>query len=96
MNVPSKRITAVPSAEALAPQEPLVEHQKRALPDDSEPSQPSKRITVVRSVEAPAPAHSHVLNTPTPELWHHDLLHRDGSPFDQAEVDTFHKLTAPG
>ena len=34
--------------------------------------------------------------TPTPELWHHDLLHRDGSPFDQEEVDTFRKLTAPG
>lgn len=34
--------------------------------------------------------------TPTPEVWHHDLLHRDGSPFDQAEVDTFRKLTAPG
>ena len=33
-------------------------------------------------------------STPTPELWHHDLLHRDGSHFDQGEVDTFRKLTA--
>ena len=27
--------------------------------------------------------------TPAPELWHHDLLHPDGSAFSQAEVDMF-------
>ena len=31
--------------------------------------------------------------TPAPELWHHDLLHSDGSAFSQAEVDMFRRLT---
>lgn len=31
--------------------------------------------------------------TPAPELWHHDLLHPDGSAFSQAEVDMFRRLT---
>ena len=31
--------------------------------------------------------------TPTPQYWHHDLLHPDGAPFSQEEVDTFRQLT---
>jgi hypothetical protein len=31
--------------------------------------------------------------TPAPELWHHDLLHPDGSAFSQAEVEMFRRLT---
>jgi hypothetical protein len=31
--------------------------------------------------------------TPEPELWHHDLLRPDGTPFDAAEIETIHGLT---
>ncbi len=30
--------------------------------------------------------------SPAPELWHHDLLHPDGSAFDADEVETFRRL----
>ncbi|MCP8900965.1 cellulase family glycosylhydrolase [Gilvimarinus xylanilyticus] len=31
--------------------------------------------------------------SPEPELWFHDLLHRDGSPYKQSEIDIFKTLT---
>jgi len=30
---------------------------------------------------------------PEPEIWHHDLLRMDGSPFDPTEIEIFKKLT---
>lgn len=30
---------------------------------------------------------------PEPELWHHDLLRKDGTPFDAAEAALFRELT---
>jgi len=33
---------------------------------------------------------------PEPELWHHDLLRPDGTPFDQEEVELFRRLTGRG
>ena len=32
--------------------------------------------------------------SPTPKLWHHDLLHPDGSPFDRREIEIWQQLTA--
>ncbi len=32
--------------------------------------------------------------TPPPKIWHHDLLHPDGSAFDEREVEAFRRLTA--
>ena len=34
--------------------------------------------------------------TAEPELWHHDVLRRDGAPFRQAEVDLIKSLTTTG
>ena len=31
--------------------------------------------------------------TPEPEVWHHDVLHADGTPYDRAEVETIRTLT---
>jgi hypothetical protein len=30
--------------------------------------------------------------SPEPELWFHDLLRGDGSPYDPAEVETYRRL----
>lgn len=32
--------------------------------------------------------------TPAPKLWHHDLLHADGSAFDDREIEIFKRLTS--
>jgi hypothetical protein len=34
--------------------------------------------------------------TPTPEIWFHDLFHRDGRPFDPAETALIRELTGRG
>jgi len=31
--------------------------------------------------------------TPEPEVWHHDVLRRDGTPYDEGEVETIRRLT---
>jgi hypothetical protein len=30
---------------------------------------------------------------PEPEVWFHDLFRMDGTPYDQAEIDSFRELT---
>jgi hypothetical protein len=32
-------------------------------------------------------------NAPEPNLWHHDIFRKDGSPFDKQEIETIKKLT---
>jgi hypothetical protein len=32
--------------------------------------------------------------SPTPKLWHHDLLYPDGTPFDRREIEIWQQLTA--
>lgn len=34
--------------------------------------------------------------SPAPEVWHHDVLHPDGSPFDPSEVDALRRHTGRG
>lgn len=31
--------------------------------------------------------------TPEPKFWHHDILRKDGTPFDKDEVDFIQSLT---
>jgi hypothetical protein len=33
-------------------------------------------------------------NLPVPKVWHHDLLHADGKPYDEAEAKLFRELSA--
>jgi hypothetical protein len=32
--------------------------------------------------------------TPEPEIWNHDLFHKDGKPYDPAEHEVIRKMTA--
>jgi hypothetical protein len=43
-------------------------------------------VIVVRHVDVNRPL----------KIWHHDILHPDGSPYSKTEVDLIRKLTAPG
>jgi len=36
---------------------------------------------------------NHAYNDTTIEVWHHDILHKDGSPYDRDEVELIKKLT---